>query len=109
MKISYLILGFFGLLLFSCDTDVEPLIKEEKMAQILADIHLSEVAAQSLTMKQKDTMLVKYYNQVMEMHEVARADFDSTIVFLKQHPEKMEKIYVKVMELIDTEKTDLGQ
>jgi hypothetical protein len=107
MKISYLILGLFALLLVSCEAEVKPLIEDEKMVKILADIHLSEIAAQTLTMKQKDTMIAKYYSQIMDIHEVSRADFDSTVVFLKQNPTKMAKIYEKVMERIDTEKTNL--
>ena len=109
MKIKYLILGLFTLLFVSCETEIEPLIEDEKMVKILADIHLSEVAAQTLTMKQKDTMITKYYSQIMDIHEVSRADFDSTVVFLKQNPAKMAKIYEKVMERIDTEKTNLNQ
>ncbi|MFT4758187.1 MAG: hypothetical protein ACI9XO_002897 [Paraglaciecola sp.] len=109
MKIYHIILVLYLFAFFSCETKVPPLITDEKLIKILADVHLSEAAATSLLMKQKDTTLAKYYGQIMEMHEVLRADFDSTMVILKQNPEKMVKIYEKVLEQIDTEKANLNR
>lgn len=109
MKIRHLIIIIFGILIFSCESEIQPPIADEKLIEILADVHLSESAAQSLPMKQKDSTMAKYYEQVMEIHEVSRADFDSTMVLLKLKPAKMAKVYEKVLEQIDKNKTDLTQ
>lgn len=100
-----IIISILFLSLASCDEQIQPPIDQEKMVKILADIHLSESASKSLPNRQKDTVLAKYYEQIMEIHEVSKADFDSTIVILKKNPSEMLKVYEKVMEHIDTEKT----
>ena len=93
--------------IWSCETEQLPPISNEKMIEILADVHFAESVAQALPLKQKDTMMVKYYDQIMEIHQVSRIDFDSSVVLLKQKPEELLKIYEKVMEKMDKDKSML--
>ena len=95
--------------LLSCDTAVNLPIDNEKMSKILADIHLAEAAANSLRNAQKDTVIAKYYQQIMDIHEVSKVDFDNTIVILKENPAEMLEVYEKVMEQIDKRKTTIEE
>ena len=93
------------LVISSCEKPQTLPLEEDKLIRVLADIHIAESALGQLNGKQKDTAAYVIYDQIYTIHEVREADVDSTLAILKRSPEKMSKIYEKVM--IEMEKMKL--
>lgn len=90
--------------LFACQkAPPELLVPEEKLVAILADAHIAEAAIQNLIKEVKDSLGEVYYQQICEIHEVNKADFEQTMVQLREDPLRLEQIYRKVMEKLSTE------
>ena len=56
----------------------ELLISEEQLVPLLADVHIAEAAMQHLRGELKDSMADVYYQELCEIHEVTKEDFDQT-------------------------------
>jgi uncharacterized protein (DUF305 family) len=93
--------------LSSCEKEHKSLIEDETMVNILIDIHFAEAAVQHLTGIVKDTTIRKYYRQIMEIHEVEQADFDSVYHTLGKDPEWMKSIYQRVQDSIQLRNLNL--
>jgi hypothetical protein len=94
----FLLYSSFLLLLSACrSTDSLP-IPEAKLIEILADAHIAEAAVQSLGGAQRDSLITAYYNQLFEIHQVSRQDFEASLEALEQNPARMMEVYEKVTE-----------
>ena len=78
----------------------ELLVSEEELVPILADVHIAEAAMQHLRGELKDSMADVYYQELYEIHNVSKEDFDQTMELLREDPVRMERIYNNVIELI---------
>lgn len=95
---------FLGII--GCNTEEPRPLTDDQLVEVLADVHLAEAAIAALPRREKDTLIDRYYQQIMEIHGVLRADFDSTMVLLKQKPDELSQVYEKVLEEIDKNKTN---
>jgi len=77
-------------------------INEEKFVEVLTDVHIAEGAMMHLQALKKDTLAPIYYGQVMEIHQIDRATFDTCMAILQRDPALMEEIYKKVMRRLDS-------
>lgn len=77
------------------------LIPEEKMIAILADIHLAEAALKSIKKHKKDSLGSMYYEQIFTIHNISRDSFENDLHILRSTPDKLEKIYSKVLEQLN--------
>ena len=97
-----LILTFIHLsTLFSCNEPPTILIEEEKLIEILVDVHLAEASVQSKSRNQKEVLLDQHYNRIYQLHQIDSALFDSSMIVLKNDPDHLKAVYEKVMEEID--------
>ncbi len=94
-KLIFLFLGLTGF--FSCTNQTPLLVEEEKMVDVIRDIHIAEAAMQNLIDITKDSMGEIYYQQVFEIHQVNKADFDSSMIILRRNPERLGLIYDQVL------------
>jgi len=76
-------------------------VRDEKLVEVLADIHLAESALQSFSGPQKDSMAGVYYDQVMVIHGMDREVFDTCVAILRRNPDLMSEIYDKVYEHLE--------
>jgi len=102
--------GFLLILLccFSCNkAEVEevPLIPDEKMVNILVDLHIAEAAILSANKSQKDSIGGIYFAQIFKMHDIQDSLFYKNYNLISKSPDRTEEIYEKVIEEI--EKLDL--
>lgn len=96
------------LLSVSCrKRDKDLRIEEDKLVKVLVDIHVAEAAAQSLMGDTKDSMMFVYYRQVFHIHGIQQADFDSTMIILREDPVRLERIYAKVMDELNEKSAQL--
>lgn len=86
-------------LLMSCQPQQEDYkISPSKMVEVLAEVHLSEVALQSVSVSLKDSMAAIYYEQIFEIHDINQEDFDHDIDIIRSQPKTLKLYYTKVLE-----------
>ena len=105
---------FFLLLLAFVSCDKLPiekpknLIKENKMIEMLVDIHIAEatynhVRYDSLMLH---TSSADFYFSVLEKYEVQDSTFEKSFVFYASTPRQFEKMYRKVMNKLSEVEQD---
>lgn len=102
MKIQFLIVITFSLIsLWSCDNlGKEKKISEDKLVDVLVDIHLADgtLTAKGYKVKQDSLIIHKYYDYVFVKHETTPKSFKTTLDYYTKHPDQLDLIYVKVLE-----------
>jgi len=73
-------------------------VPEEKMVSALTDIYTVEGYLDAETGATKDSLAQIYYAQVLSKYNIAKPDFDSTVIYLYHQPARMESIQNKVLE-----------
>jgi len=105
---SYTYLINFALILMifsfvSCTSDSVTLpIEEEKLVDVLSDVHIMEGALLNRIQSQKDSIAKVYYQQVYDRHSITEGEFIQTLETLEDHPKTLSKIYSKVLIRLDT-------
>lgn len=97
-RYSIFLLLFF---IFACRPEEkapELPIPHEKLIPVLTDAYIAEAAINSLTGEIKDSMAEIYYEQIFEIHEIKRIDFDTTISIMQAYPNFMDTVYARVLE-----------
>lgn len=98
-------LFLFGLLLFGCGPEApekvesppEWLIPEDKMVDILTDVHIIE-GARIGTKVLGDTLPVKvHYDLLWHKHEINQALYDSSFQYYSRNAERMDVMYEEVL------------
>ena len=94
-------LAMAGLLLasvVSCGPKPTPItMDEDKLVEVLIDVHVAEAAVQMLRGATKDSVINAYYDQIFETHGLSREDFETTMEILRTDPKRMEALYSKIM------------
>jgi len=100
---AYLLLTcFLGLWCSGCHTPEEkPTMPEEKLVEVLADIHIAEAALQALRGQTKDSMSQAYYQQIYTIHRVDSVEVQETLETMREKPAEMKDLYDKVMERVE--------
>ncbi|MCS7074349.1 MAG: DUF4296 domain-containing protein [Bacteroidia bacterium] len=98
---------WFSLLFFvsACIATEKPPIPPDKMAQLLAEIHISE-SYREIRQMPPDVSLVegkKEYNRILQNHQVSSADFHRSFDYYSKHPEELKEVYQKAIEIISEE------
>ncbi len=76
-------------------------LSDEKLTNIITDIHISESATQHLSLSFRDSMVQVYLDQILEIHEVSKDTFEPEYQKLKRDPKKLQLIYGKVIERLN--------
>ena len=102
MRIAQIIL-FIILLIFgfqSCKEEVVYKIPEEKMIDILVDIHVSDgvLNTESFSYEDMRTRPENYYKNVLDKHQINRLEFDSALIEYTQDRIYFLAMYDKVIE-----------
>ena len=97
-KICILIL-FGAVLTAGCGEKQEKLlIDEDKLVNILAEVHLAEGEMETVNMSDRDTLGKSLYQLIMTHYGVRREDFDQTMIILREDPDRLERVYEKVLD-----------
>ena len=104
MRLSLQLIFFFIFLIktTSCTKDEAVYqLSDEKLTAILTDLHVSESATQHLSLAFRDSMVVVYLGQILEIHEVSKEVFEPEYQKLKRDPKKLQVIYEKVIKRLE--------
>ena len=86
-------------LLNGCEEKVEPYyFSDKEIKTILADIHTSEAALQSVFGKRKDSLRQVYMNDIYKIHHTDSLKIVRLLNKLREDPEKIEIVYQQLLE-----------
>ncbi len=85
---------------------IEPDIPQEKMIQILKDVHLAEAIAQSERTNVKDSLLAIYYEDIYRIHNITKEDLERNLKLWMNDAEVVDKLYEKVIEELSKEESE---
>ena len=103
-----IILFFLLILSVSCSKPPvekpEKLIREDKMIEMLADIHLAEATFNSR--RHRDSLVMKsssadFHYSILDKHQIADSVFEQSFVFYASQPRKFEKMYRQAMNKLN--------
>ena len=83
---------------FSCQNKNKDILPEEKLADVIADMHLADAILnrESTRFGQKDS-LHSYYNTLYAQHNISRKQFYQTMQHYMKNPAEFDKIYSQVL------------
>jgi len=86
-------------LLIGCEKKAEPYdFSDKEIKTILADIHTSEAALQSVFGKRKDSLRQVYMNDIYKIHHTDSLKIVCLLNKLREDPEKIEMVYQQLLE-----------
>jgi|ERR1039458_9699160 hypothetical protein len=101
--IGYVLIVLMPLIIQSCSAPVvvipNDVLSQEKMVEVLTDIHLAESAI-TLKFTNKDTSKLQakvFYDFVYKAHKTTKEQFSKSYDFYVAHPELLNKIYDDVL------------
>lgn len=83
-------------------------IEQEKLVQVLCDIHVAEAALQALSEQQKDSVAAVYYEQIYTLYGINAEQFKQTIRTLEKQPAALQQLYQIVMDTLARRETELN-
>lgn len=105
MKYLFVVLG---LIIFSCQNEHNlDRLDQEKMAQILVDIHLDEVKISSMEIISADTNLLLYHElekATLKKHAIDSASFAKSFKSYVREPKDFLDLYERVNEIMKDRK-----
>ncbi len=93
---KYWLLFFIVIFCFACSKKESLPIGEDKLIDVLSDVHTAEAAMSGLTAVERDTLALRFYDDIFTLHQVAQEDFDTCMARLMRNPERFVSIYEKV-------------
>lgn len=87
----------------ACKEAEPPHMPREKMLAVLEDIHMAEVyssiidAGEERTTNKNIDSLVKYYNIVLDAHNITLEEFNQSMEWYARHPAELDSVYVNML------------
>jgi len=85
-----------------------PIIKKDKMVEILTDIHLTQAVVEQEILPQ-GVKKEYYYCSIFERHGVTEELFDSAIGWYAANMDVFEKVYAEVIANLERKKAELEE
>ncbi len=103
---------FFVLLSAACKKGGAPL-SEDKMAAVLADIHIAEMrstqaprdSVANTGVRNIDTLAV-WYNSVFQHHNLSRGQFRDAMKWYEAHPVALDSVYKRSVRILEAASAD---
>ncbi|WP_186756246.1 DUF4296 domain-containing protein [Echinicola salinicaeni] len=107
-KIIIFIIALSGLL--SCSKEGQPdyLLSEDKMVEIMVDIHLAEGMASSLPVSYDSSkkLYPLFESRVFENHQVIDTVYMESLEYYLRDTEKMEELYGRVIDSLNVKEKE---
>lgn len=103
-KTGVVLILILGLVLTACNPNRVPkgFPKKDEFAKILADVHQVEATINQFPLSERgvDTTVNKYYNFVLDKHNLTQQKFDTIVSWYLSHPALYQQVYDKVIALL---------
>lgn len=108
MKNKHNSILFCLLILFvltNCTNRPKNILKQKDMVAVLVDMHRFEgvVDATRNVVEQNEDLY--YFQSILDKHGITQADFDSSLVWYTRYPNRFEKVYTRVVDQLESEKS----
>lgn len=111
MKRILYLLSFVALAGCGQKTEKRPadLLPEQKMVQILADVHIAEARIETNVLYPDTALMIfnKEQKQILEAHGVEEEDFRKTYRYYLTHVEQMDKLYEVILDTLSVREARL--
>jgi hypothetical protein len=100
------------IIIFSCSgTKKKYLIPEKTMVPLLVDMHIADAIGLDYTLGQKQLKIdsAALYGWIFEKHGVTKMQFDSSISYYARHPDRLNKIYEKVISSLSKLESEIKE
>lgn len=98
----------FCLFFWACTPTVPGgILSEEKMTDVLVDIHLAQGMAEAQS-ENTDVARYKYIQAVFRKHRITEAEFDSSMVYYSGRAEKFTFVYDNVVNRVQAQAERMG-
>ena len=103
LLIAVFIVGQF----ISCKEEVKrPSIPEDRLVELLADLHMVEMAMHQIPKHAKDSMRTVFKGQILDIYKLTEDSLNHNIKVLQGDPEYYFEVSKKVADLTKKEKQD---
>ena len=90
-----------------CGCRPRGVISSAEMRSVLHDLHHAEAVLQVAGYNYgHDEAVAKYYQQIMDDHGITQAQFDSSLVWYTNHPQRFDKIYPRVVNDLEADRDE---
>jgi len=105
MRVVYFLMVSFSLLFASCSQNEKvnkDIINKDTLINVIVDMHLGDAILLEPTVISKQIVINKqeYYSAILKKHSIKQEDFQKSVDYYSQSPEKYEKLYETVVERI---------
>lgn len=102
-------LAVLGLLAACAEPNAGPTPAEvQKLAPVLAELHLLEALINELPLSLRDSMRAEWYQKVLTDHQMGLTELDSLTWLMRSEPEWMESTYREVQEELAKRSAESG-
>lgn len=93
-------MAFMPLFLACVQKAQSPPLSDDKTARMMADFSIAEAATNGLNGFKKDSLMLVYFNQVLEMHGVSKDVYEQNLSLLAKDMPRLERVVIKAEELV---------
>lgn len=109
MRLRFFLIMFW---LTACGSDEKPenLIPEDKMANVLSEIHILEAQINNLHFQHEDSSVFVYQKkkvQLLKTFDLDTATFRSSLKYYLLNPDKLKEIYAEVKKALEAKKKQI--
>ncbi|MEL6252658.1 MAG: DUF4296 domain-containing protein [Bacteroidota bacterium] len=99
--IFWFLLG--AVMLTGCGDKEPPYLSEERMLEILRELHMADVLAEAhgKSLGYRKELRNESYDEVLEVFEISREEFFRNYTYYLNEPEVMDTIYVRMIKDIE--------
>ena len=90
-----------GITFLGCNKDAAPPFSQEKIENILLQVHLTDAGSASLIGEIKDSIALLYMNQVKEINQITDEEIESIFTYLRENPEFSAEVYSNLVTTIN--------
>lgn len=90
-----------------CGCRPRGVLSSSEMRSVLHDLHHAEAVLQVAGYNYgHDEAVAKYYQQILDNHGVTQTQFDSSLVWYTNHPQRFDKIYPRVVRDLEADREE---
>ncbi len=93
-----------GVFFCACKKEREAHLSQERMQQVLLDVHLAETYSMALhpdsikrNIERNSDSLAAFYLYIFDHHKISRAVFEESLDWYMQHPQELDSIYARMI------------
>ncbi len=86
-------------------------LSENRMVVLMTDVHIAEAALTIAQNQGRETKELsrELYNGIFRKHGITRADYDRSLRYYSQHPQRFTKMYARVIAILKDQEQRIAE